>query len=230
MGHRQLNRGGGGAGGMGDRCPGKDKGFREDRLVQSGVMGAFDSLGPPFLGLLLLTPVYPWPPEGLGGPLQAVHGEDMVWLRVPPDPPALGTCGVSLPAPRLPFVLIQCKLEQQACLSNKQLTVRCEGLCPCPTEQATTSTDGKPGNEECRPQPGWGSSLPGPPGVPLSGLWADKRFTEQERRNGRKGQAWGTCGSGDPVNIEQEGLGPLSRREPAPCSVCLGSEGEEERG
>lgn len=45
---------------------------------------------------------------------------------------------------------MQCKLEQQACLSSKQLTVRCEGPCPCPTEQAATSTaDGKPGNEEC---------------------------------------------------------------------------------
>ncbi|EPQ06798.1 Testican-2, partial [Myotis brandtii] len=37
-----------------------------------------------------------------------------------------------------------CKLEQQACLSSKQLAVRCEGPCPCPTEQATGSTtDGK---------------------------------------------------------------------------------------
>ncbi|NWT29357.1 TICN2 protein, partial [Cardinalis cardinalis] len=27
----------------------------------------------------------------------------------------------------------QCKLEQQACLASKQLTVRCEGQCPCPT-------------------------------------------------------------------------------------------------
>lgn len=45
-----------------------------------------------------------------------------------------------------PF-LLQCKLEQQACLSNKQLTVRCQGPCPCPTEQAATSTaDGKSGN------------------------------------------------------------------------------------
>ncbi|XP_063020208.1 testican-2 isoform X1 [Melospiza melodia melodia] len=26
-----------------------------------------------------------------------------------------------------------CKLEQQACLASKQLTVRCEGQCPCPT-------------------------------------------------------------------------------------------------
>lgn len=44
-----------------------------------------------------------------------------------------------------------CKLEQQACLSSKQLTVRCEGPCPCPTEQAATSTaDGKP--ETCTGQ------------------------------------------------------------------------------
>jgi len=51
-----------------------------------------------------------------------------------------------------------CKLEQQACLSSKQLTVRCEGPCPCPTEQASPSaTDGKPGNAGAGPQPGWGS-------------------------------------------------------------------------
>ncbi|XP_076981114.1 testican-2 isoform X2 [Tamandua tetradactyla] len=44
-----------------------------------------------------------------------------------------------------------CKLEQQACLSSKQLSVRCEGPCPCPTEQATSSsTDGKP--ETCTGQ------------------------------------------------------------------------------
>uniref|UniRef100_A0A8C6ZE72 SPARC (osteonectin), cwcv and kazal like domains proteoglycan 2 n=1 Tax=Nothoprocta perdicaria TaxID=30464 RepID=A0A8C6ZE72_NOTPE len=28
-----------------------------------------------------------------------------------------------------------CKLEQQACLASKQLTVKCEGPCPCPTER-----------------------------------------------------------------------------------------------
>nr|KAF6459072.1 SPARC (osteonectin), cwcv and kazal like domains proteoglycan 2 [Rousettus aegyptiacus] len=44
-----------------------------------------------------------------------------------------------------------CKLEQQACLSSKQLMVKCEGPCPCPTEQAVTSTtDGKP--ETCTGQ------------------------------------------------------------------------------
>ncbi|XP_006027958.1 testican-2 [Alligator sinensis] len=33
-----------------------------------------------------------------------------------------------------------CKLEQQACLTSKQLTVKCEGQCPCPTEHSPTST------------------------------------------------------------------------------------------
>lgn len=37
-----------------------------------------------------------------------------------------------------------CKLEQQACLNSKQLTVRCRGPCPCSREQAATSVpDGK---------------------------------------------------------------------------------------
>ncbi|XP_074686321.1 testican-2-like isoform X2 [Strix aluco] len=31
-----------------------------------------------------------------------------------------------------------CKLEQQACLASKQLTVRCEGQCPCPTPHGPT--------------------------------------------------------------------------------------------
>ncbi|XP_032551529.1 testican-2 isoform X1 [Chiroxiphia lanceolata] len=35
-----------------------------------------------------------------------------------------------------------CKLEQQACLASKQLTVRCEGQCPCPTPHGPTG-DGK---------------------------------------------------------------------------------------
>ncbi|PNJ40664.1 testican-2 isoform X3 [Pongo abelii] len=54
-----------------------------------------------------------------------------------------------------------CKLEQQACLSSKQLAVRCEGPCPCPTEQAATSTaDGKPGLDKslgasCKDSIGW---------------------------------------------------------------------------
>lgn len=33
-----------------------------------------------------------------------------------------------------------CKLEQQACLSSKQLTVKCQGACPCPTTHTPTST------------------------------------------------------------------------------------------
>ncbi|XP_054030717.1 testican-2 isoform X1 [Dryobates pubescens] len=32
-----------------------------------------------------------------------------------------------------------CKLEQQACLASKQLTVRCEGQCPCPTPHSPAS-------------------------------------------------------------------------------------------
>lgn len=60
------------------------------------------------------------------------------------------------------FLLMQCKLEQQACLSSKQLMVKCEGPCPCPTEQAVTSTtDGKPGNEECRTIARWESHCQG---------------------------------------------------------------------
>ncbi|CAB1343824.1 unnamed protein product [Coregonus sp. 'balchen'] len=29
----------------------------------------------------------------------------------------------------------QCKLEQQACLTGKELTMKCSGLCPCPTTE-----------------------------------------------------------------------------------------------
>lgn len=29
--------------------------------------------------------------------------------------------------------VLQCKLEQQACLTGKDLTLRCAGLCPCTT-------------------------------------------------------------------------------------------------
>ncbi|KAH0623553.1 hypothetical protein JD844_006433 [Phrynosoma platyrhinos] len=40
-----------------------------------------------------------------------------------------------------------CKLEQQACLTSKQLTVKCEGPCPCASEHSPTSvTDGKQGS------------------------------------------------------------------------------------
>ncbi|XP_069741642.1 testican-2 isoform X2 [Narcine bancroftii] len=33
----------------------------------------------------------------------------------------------------------QCKLELQVCLTGKQLTLQCEGKCPCPTERTSTS-------------------------------------------------------------------------------------------
>ncbi|KFQ97731.1 Testican-2, partial [Nipponia nippon] len=42
-----------------------------------------------------------------------------------------------------------CKLEQQACLASKQLTVRCEGQCPCPTPHSPAG-DGK--QEPCTGQ------------------------------------------------------------------------------
>lgn len=41
------------------------------------------------------------------------------------------------------FVL-QCKLEQQACLTGKELTLKCSGLCPCPTA-APASKESKRG-------------------------------------------------------------------------------------
>uniref|UniRef100_A0A3P8UW94 Testican-2 n=1 Tax=Cynoglossus semilaevis TaxID=244447 RepID=A0A3P8UW94_CYNSE len=33
----------------------------------------------------------------------------------------------------------KCKLEQQACLTGKELTLKCSGLCPCPTAAPTTT-------------------------------------------------------------------------------------------
>lgn len=32
---------------------------------------------------------------------------------------------------------LQCKLEQQACLTGKDLTLKCTGLCPCTTAAPT---------------------------------------------------------------------------------------------
>ncbi|TDH01327.1 hypothetical protein EPR50_G00179050 [Perca flavescens] len=43
----------------------------------------------------------------------------------------------------------KCKLEQQACLTGKELTLRCSGLCPCPTA-APTSMESK--HESCTGQ------------------------------------------------------------------------------
>lgn len=45
------------------------------------------------------------------------------------------------------FVCVnQCKLEQQACLTGKELKVRCAGLCPCTTTVApATDVDSKHG-------------------------------------------------------------------------------------
>lgn len=40
--------------------------------------------------------------------------------------------------------VLQCKLEQQACLTGKDLTLKCSGLCPCPTA-APASKEAKHG-------------------------------------------------------------------------------------
>ncbi|XP_067092007.1 testican-2 [Osmerus mordax] len=37
----------------------------------------------------------------------------------------------------------QCKLEQQACLTGKELTMTCSGLCPCPTTSSAMVTESK---------------------------------------------------------------------------------------
>ncbi|XP_042154999.1 testican-2 isoform X2 [Oncorhynchus tshawytscha] len=44
----------------------------------------------------------------------------------------------------------QCKLEQQACLTGKELTMKCSGLCPCPTATPTKETEVK--HESCTGQ------------------------------------------------------------------------------
>ncbi|XP_078068685.1 testican-3 isoform X2 [Mustelus asterias] len=40
-----------------------------------------------------------------------------------------------------------CKLEYQACVSGKQISVKCEGRCPCSSDKS--STEGKYGKKEC---------------------------------------------------------------------------------
>lgn len=37
-------------------------------------------------------------------------------------------------------LFIQCKLEYQACLLGKQISVRCEGRCPCPSDMSTSTS------------------------------------------------------------------------------------------
>ncbi|KAK6328579.1 hypothetical protein J4Q44_G00005570 [Coregonus suidteri] len=44
----------------------------------------------------------------------------------------------------------QCKLEQQACFTGKELTMKCSGLCPCPTAPPVTETEVK--HESCTGQ------------------------------------------------------------------------------
>lgn len=101
---------------------------------------------------------------------------------------------------------MQCKLEQQACLSSKQLAVKCEGPCPCPTEQTTTSTtDGKSGN-----QGGW----------PYLARPRDLQIGKEQLVITGKGV--GACGVWGPGNIEQD-TGALSLFS----SQGLGEVGEE---
>lgn len=125
-----------------------------------GACMARTSSGPRFPGPASLHRA-PWSAEGPRGALQAVHGRSMRGGRCGCHGRLEGvpSCGDPWGKPSVPcptFPCVQCKLEQQACLSNKQLAVRCEGPCPCPTEQAATSTaDGKPGEESTEP-PGWG--------------------------------------------------------------------------
>ncbi|XP_009945506.1 PREDICTED: testican-3-like, partial [Leptosomus discolor] len=33
----------------------------------------------------------------------------------------------------------QCKLDYQACVSGKQISVKCEGRCPCPSDKSTNA-------------------------------------------------------------------------------------------
>lgn len=43
-------------------------------------------------------------------------------------------------------LFLQCKLEQQACLTGKDLSIMCAGFCPCSTASiANTNTDAKRG-------------------------------------------------------------------------------------
>lgn len=43
-------------------------------------------------------------------------------------------------------LFLQCKLEQQACLTGKDLSIKCTGFCPCATASITdTNTDTKRG-------------------------------------------------------------------------------------
>lgn len=34
---------------------------------------------------------------------------------------------------------LQCKLDYQACVLGKQISVKCEGRCPCPSDKSTNA-------------------------------------------------------------------------------------------
>lgn len=52
--------------------------------------------------------------------------------------PLVDVIGVCARVCLMTVCVLQCKLEQQACLTGKDLTLKCSGLCPCPTTAPTT--------------------------------------------------------------------------------------------
>lgn len=188
---------------------------REGSLVQSGVLGCLPLLTPSWA----CCPLHCAPMATRGtrwavpGRRPVSHGEGRCGCQV--DAPAAGHPGVR-PHHPLTFGLVQCKLEQQACLSSKQLAVRCEGPCPCPTEQATSSTtDGKAGNAEPAHSRGGGLGL----SARAPGWLAEYQGEVAQARPGLEG-GWLVNRAG--------GLGPQPQ---GACAVCLvlGSEGEGKR-
>lgn len=47
-----------------------------------------------------------------------------------------------------PVPVAQCKLDYQACITGKKITVKCPGMCPCPS-QPEQSSDEKKGTRFC---------------------------------------------------------------------------------
>lgn len=50
---------------------------------------------------------------------------------------------LSLPPSLPPSFFLQCKLEQQACLTGKELSAMCTGFCPCAASTITKAKRGK---------------------------------------------------------------------------------------
>lgn len=45
--------------------------------------------------------------------------------------------------PSVSVALDQCKLDYQACISGKKITVKCAGMCPCTSQPEKTSVEKK---------------------------------------------------------------------------------------